>query len=425
MPPGTPKSRSKRGRASASPAPNQTQNPGTGDVVPGRLTKSEWVTMVTGQEGEEAVSEILDELMCHVMEKCYRVYLYRQLLPFTVSKARDTLEQALEWHFFMQDRGEGPESAALWAEGPEPRPGVTDSWAEGSVPVRSSSSPAPLTSAPQAGPHVPKSLQRTTAPPVGKAATPQDKDNIQPLSQASAVHNNPGKEQRGRAEEPGAGGISPTPTPPPRRKRQPPHQSGLPALRTPPLPLLGQSLARTPCSDERDPTAAVPKATRPPRPRPPDVPAVQRLNPTRLPRRYFCPGFEVLKSSPAALPSRMRGARRPQAPSLYEGLSKWGPPGGPVCVFSTRNLQDGGPPQGFSPLSACLLLDAMKLAPGVSIRAPAKPLKERPSQPEPSPHLIPIRSSLPAPPPIRDRLILGPPPRVVPGTSPGETAGPV
>ncbi|XP_064152622.1 uncharacterized protein C2orf81-like [Anguilla rostrata] len=444
MPPTTPKSRTRRGRASASPAPVPAPSPATGDVVPGRLTKSQWLTMVTGEEGEEAVAEILDELMSRVMEKCYSVYLYRQLIPFTVSRARDTLVRVLEWQFLMQDRGEGQDGAPLWAEDAEPQPGVTDSWAEGSVPVYSSS-PAPPTSTAQAGPHVPKPLQRITAPPVGKAATPQTEDNIQTLSMATAVHSDPDKEQRGRAEEPGAGDSRPTdpspPAPPRRRqgrgKRQPPleaaqppleaalppPEAGLPTLRTPRSPLLGGSLGCTPRPDERDPAAGVSKGA--PLPRPPGAPATQRPNPARLPRRYFCPGFEVLKPGPVPLPSRKKGGHDAQAPMPYEGLSKWGAPGGAVCVFSTRNIQDGGLPQGFTPLSASLLLDAMKLSPGVSIRGRAKPPRERPSQPERRADLVPVRGTLPVPPLRRDLPILGPPLQAVPFLSAGGVAGPV
>ncbi|KAG5841088.1 hypothetical protein ANANG_G00195890 [Anguilla anguilla] len=417
MPPTTPKSRTRRGRASASPAPVPAPSPATGDVVPGRLTKSQWLTMVTGEEGEEAVAEILDELMSRVMEKCYSVYLYRQLIPFTVSRARDTLVRVLEWQFLMQDRGEGQDGAPLWAEDAEPQPGVTDSWAEGSVPVYSSS-PAPPTSTAQAGPHVPKPLQRLTAPPVViliKNRGGGQKNQVPGTADPQIRHHPP---HRGGGKGGGSGS-------PHLKPRYPPPEAGLPTLRTPSghSPLLGGSLGCTPRPDERDPTAGVWKGA--PLPRPPGAPATQRPNPARLPRRYFCPGFEVLKPSPVPLPSRKKGGHDAQAPMPYEGLSKWGAPGGAVCVFSTRNIQDGGLPQGFTPLSASLLLDAMKLSPGVSIRGRAKPPRERPSQPERRADLVPVRGTLPVPPLRRDLPILGPPLQAVPFLSAGEVAGPV
>lgn len=107
----------------------------------------------------------------------------------------------------------------------------------------------------------------------------------------------------------------------------------------------------------------------------------------------------------------------------YEGLPKWASPAGPVCVFSTRNLQDDRPPPGYTPLSASLLLDTMRLSHGVSASGRAKTPNERPPLPEGA--LKPIRGTLPIPLVTRDRLILGPPPRVIPLLSPNETAGPM
>ncbi|KAJ8391668.1 hypothetical protein AAFF_G00086180 [Aldrovandia affinis] len=393
MPPATPKSRAKKGRGSTSPGPPQVQNPDTSDVVPGRLTKSEWVAMVMLEEGEEAVAWILDELMDHVMEGCYRVYLHRQLIPFTVSKVRDALVQVMEWQFLMQDRGEGLDCTPLWVEDSEPQACETDSWARGAVPLYS---PPPPTILPK----------RITEPAVGKAATPKPKPKAWSVRQATAVHNDSTKDQKDRTEHPGVTSVKPTLLfSAPQKKRgergkQPsPHQAGLPALKTPPLHLLRLVLGCAVSQEEQDLPTQVIRAT--PQPRPPDFPATQRLNPNHQPRQYICPGFEVLNSSSVPLPPGKKEVRKLQAPTLYEGFSEGqrrGAPAGPVCVFSTTNIQGGGQAQGFTPLAQGLLLGTIKFSPGVSIRdphgAPSNSFNVR-SQPKREADLKPIRSALP------------------------------
>ncbi|KAM9518162.1 uncharacterized protein ACWYII_044768 isoform 1-T1 [Salvelinus alpinus] len=132
--------------APALPRPASVQNVETVDIVPGRLTEAAWVTMKTQDNGEEVVAEIMGELEAAVMDRCYQVYLQKQLVPFTVTRAYESLVQMSDWLFLARDEGEGPESATLWGEDTEPEPCKSDSWAEGCVPVRytSVSSHTPL-----------------------------------------------------------------------------------------------------------------------------------------------------------------------------------------------------------------------------------------------------------------------------------------
>lgn len=77
------KSRAEKSRTtsvSVSQAVGQTAPP---DVVQGRLTEAEWVSMVAQEEGEEAVAEVFDVLMARVMEECYRAYLKKQVRRHT------------------------------------------------------------------------------------------------------------------------------------------------------------------------------------------------------------------------------------------------------------------------------------------------------------------------------------------------------
>uniref|UniRef100_A0A452HXV2 Uncharacterized protein n=1 Tax=Gopherus agassizii TaxID=38772 RepID=A0A452HXV2_9SAUR len=106
------------------------------DIVPGRLSESEWISLVTMEEGEDGVGDILEGMINQVMDECYKVYLARQCIPFTISQARDAILQIAEWRFLVRDEGEATvEEDTTWQEEEEPVACVTDSWAQGSVPV--------------------------------------------------------------------------------------------------------------------------------------------------------------------------------------------------------------------------------------------------------------------------------------------------
>ncbi|XP_038256801.1 uncharacterized protein C2orf81 homolog [Dermochelys coriacea] len=123
------KSRAEKSRPPTVPIPQV-------DIIPGRLSESEWIYLVTMEEGEDGVGDILAGMMNQVMDECYKVYLARQCIPFTVSQARDAILQIAEWRFLARDEGEATvEEDATWQEEEEPVACVTDSWAQGSVPV--------------------------------------------------------------------------------------------------------------------------------------------------------------------------------------------------------------------------------------------------------------------------------------------------
>lgn len=73
------KSRTDSVPVSAAPPPPTIQPVETVDIVPGRLTESTWNSMLSQAEGEEVVADIIAELMEGVMDKCYQVYLKRQV----------------------------------------------------------------------------------------------------------------------------------------------------------------------------------------------------------------------------------------------------------------------------------------------------------------------------------------------------------
>ncbi|XP_030419826.1 uncharacterized protein C2orf81 homolog isoform X3 [Gopherus evgoodei] len=66
------KSRAEKSRPPTVPIPQV-------DIVPGRLSESEWISLVTMEEGEDGVGDILEGMINQVMDECYKVYLARQV----------------------------------------------------------------------------------------------------------------------------------------------------------------------------------------------------------------------------------------------------------------------------------------------------------------------------------------------------------
>ncbi|XP_069060402.1 uncharacterized protein C2orf81 homolog isoform X2 [Pleurodeles waltl] len=108
------------------------------DIVPGRLTESDWSSLVEREDGNENVGDIIADLLNRVMDECFAVYLARQSIPFTISQAKEAMIKIAEWRFLVCDEGEPGitlDCTCDWKEDEEPLPCVTDSWAQGSVPV--------------------------------------------------------------------------------------------------------------------------------------------------------------------------------------------------------------------------------------------------------------------------------------------------
>ncbi|XP_056135884.1 uncharacterized protein C2orf81 homolog [Lampris incognitus] len=110
----------------------QIPDPHIEEIDPGCVILAQWEDILRTEEAEDVVGEIVEELLSHVMETCFRGYIQKQLVPYSISRAKDCLIQILEWQFFLRDEGEGPEVASR-TEDTEPLPSTTDSWAQGCV----------------------------------------------------------------------------------------------------------------------------------------------------------------------------------------------------------------------------------------------------------------------------------------------------
>nr|XP_039254326.1 uncharacterized protein C2orf81 homolog [Styela clava] len=112
------------------------------DIIPGRMTVADWNKISGVEDDDEFVSQIVEEILDITMDKCYDKYVWKQVLPYTVFKAKDDLLDIIEWRFLSHDVGELDVKVNHgWAEDNEPEPGIIDSWAQGSVPIIFTKSP--------------------------------------------------------------------------------------------------------------------------------------------------------------------------------------------------------------------------------------------------------------------------------------------
>uniref|UniRef100_A0A3P8YR16 Uncharacterized protein n=1 Tax=Esox lucius TaxID=8010 RepID=A0A3P8YR16_ESOLU len=361
------KSRAEKGRVNSghAPHPPPSQSPDVVEIVPGCLTESSWVSMLEQEEGEEVVSEILDELMSLVMQKCYLVYLQKQQIH--------SLLQVLEWQFLVQDEGEGPDNALSWTEDSEPLPSVIDSWAPGCVLVMNA----------------------------------EPTQYISPLQVA--------------LERPG---FKLSCVPPPVPKGRPSRQRHLPPTAATEDNLLSPNHSLTRSVNKKDVEGeeggrAEPRATtRNVKLMPEGLLATRRLDLTRLPRHRVLPQYEVVdfspsKSNPQKTAGSMGQHSKNQLTSQTKALKPLthceGRPGaqrtgaltGEVNLSIRRSVPKVGDSEAVVPSCGSLLLDSMELAPGVTLTGPQgtrfSPLEGCPARPTHSAKLKPIQSNPPGP----------------------------
>ncbi|XP_078384447.1 uncharacterized protein LOC144666890 isoform X1 [Oculina patagonica] len=132
------------------PAQTSAPPPTSNDIIPGRFTEADWHHMVEQEDGEEFILDIVNEIVESTMKVLHDQYIVSQTLPYTIQETKNLLLQIIEWQFLACDIGENnPACDSTWLEEEEPVTPVTDSWAQGSVPIMLRPSSASTTSSVQ------------------------------------------------------------------------------------------------------------------------------------------------------------------------------------------------------------------------------------------------------------------------------------
>lgn len=128
------KSRGERGNKTPSTnqnAPSASQN----SIIPGKFTEYDWNDLVENESCEEFVSDIVNDIANIACGIIFDNIITDRVPPYVVFSAKQMLLDLLEWEFIESDSGEIIKGEDAWIEDDEPQACVTDSWAQGAVPV--------------------------------------------------------------------------------------------------------------------------------------------------------------------------------------------------------------------------------------------------------------------------------------------------
>lgn len=125
-----------KSRADKGNKPPASQTPVVShEIVPGKFNDHDWNMMISRDASEDFIEDIVDSLISVTLKRCFELYVAKELVPFTVSQAKDDIMTIIELQFLSRDEGEmNPESDSGWLQDEEPDPAETDCWAQGSVP---------------------------------------------------------------------------------------------------------------------------------------------------------------------------------------------------------------------------------------------------------------------------------------------------
>uniref|UniRef100_A0A1I8JKD8 Uncharacterized protein n=2 Tax=Macrostomum lignano TaxID=282301 RepID=A0A1I8JKD8_9PLAT len=126
-----------KGRADRGKGAQSTPNPAVqNEIIPGKFTEHDWNLAMGPSENEEFVLGIVNDVVDTALSEIYEKYLQRQLIPYTVSLAKDAMLQIIEWNFLSHDEGESPDrlTGEAWSEDREPASATIDSWGQGCIP---------------------------------------------------------------------------------------------------------------------------------------------------------------------------------------------------------------------------------------------------------------------------------------------------
>jgi len=128
------KSRGDRGKT-----PNSNQNAAHAPqnaIIPGKFMESEWIHLVEKENGDDFVHDVLNDIISAACNQIFHNIVDSRVQPYSVLSVKRLLLQLLEWRFIESDIGENENALkTAWVKDSEPLACVTDSWAQGAVPV--------------------------------------------------------------------------------------------------------------------------------------------------------------------------------------------------------------------------------------------------------------------------------------------------
>lgn len=127
------KSRGDRGKTSS--GSQNTQHVTQNAIIPGKFLESDWNELVENESGEEFICDVVAEIAQLACDEVFKNAIQKRVQPYAVRAARELLLELLEWHFLESDEGELDIDTASWCEDDEPFSCITDSWAQGAIPV--------------------------------------------------------------------------------------------------------------------------------------------------------------------------------------------------------------------------------------------------------------------------------------------------
>ncbi|XP_074526395.1 uncharacterized protein C2orf81 homolog [Halichoeres trimaculatus] len=343
------------------------------DIVPGWLTKTGWIDLLIQEDPEDIVGEIMGELLSKVMEGCFKVYIKQQLAPFSAFWAKSYLTQIVDQQLLCLDKGEGPEDTAK-TEDLEPLPTISDTWAQGCVPVVKATTQ-----------RLHPNLQKETDPgqvPIQKEASTNRKQHATiKISSSPKQYEEQTDPRRTLPEE-----CLSTPHPPTKIIR-----SKMQTLNLPPKPVQSKLLPPLSCSvkigdvgvEDKKRTHFVPSHVAGSFYQQKDHKAISKLDPTCLPQHSIFPQYEILENNSTESFSKKPSTRSKLEPRTNKPQGEWTELSSKLlssskdksAKFQRRNEADiwlkkissSAQRRDGSASSMPLRLDKIELAKGVSI----------------------------------------------------------
>ncbi|XP_057309445.1 uncharacterized protein LOC130647561 [Hydractinia symbiolongicarpus] len=127
------KSRGDRGKTSS--GSQNTQHVTQNAIIPGKFLESDWNELVEIESGEDFICDIVAEISQLACDEVFKNAIQKRVQPYAVRGAREILLEILEWNFLENDEGELDIDTPSWCEDDEPFSCITDSWAQGAIPV--------------------------------------------------------------------------------------------------------------------------------------------------------------------------------------------------------------------------------------------------------------------------------------------------